>query len=50
MSEGQFALCEGCLYPLGVVIIVLYSFIVQDFEPSIVYICTFLVEITLLQN
>jgi low temperature requirement protein LtrA len=47
MSEGLFALLEGCLGHLGAIIIVLHSFLAQYFEPSIVYIFSFLVEIPL---
>jgi len=34
-SEGLFALLEGCLCRLGVIIIALHSFFAQYFEPSI---------------
>jgi len=50
MSEGPFAPLEGCLCLLGQIIIVLRLFFAQYFEPSIVYIFSFLVEITLWQS
>ena len=43
-SEGLFALLETCLCLLAMIIIVLHLFLAQYFEPSIVYICSFLVE------
>jgi len=50
MSEGLFASLEGCLWHLGAVIIVLHSLLAQYFEPSIVYIFSFPVEIPLWQS
>jgi hypothetical protein len=50
MSEGQFAPLEGCLCHLDVIIIVLHLFLAQYFEPSIVYIISFPVEIPLWQS
>jgi len=50
MSEGQFAPLEGCLCLLGAVIIVLHWFLAQYFEPSIVYIFSFPVEIPFWQS
>jgi len=44
-SKGQLALLEGCLFLLGTIVIVLHSFLAQYFEPLIVYIFSFLVEI-----
>jgi hypothetical protein len=49
-SEGPFAPLEGCLCLLGVIIIVLHSFLAQYFEPSIVYMFSFPVEIPLGQS
>jgi hypothetical protein len=49
-SERRFAPLEGCLCPLGVMIIVLHSVLVQYFEPLIVYIFSFPVEIPLWQS
>jgi hypothetical protein len=49
-SEGLFALLEGCLCHLVVVIIVLHSVLAQYFKPLIVYIFSFPVEITLGQS
>jgi hypothetical protein len=49
MSEGLFALLEGCLCHLGVIIKILYWFLAQYFEPSIVYSFSFPVEIPLWQ-
>jgi hypothetical protein len=49
-SEGLFAPLEGCLCLLGTIIIVLHSFLALYFEPSIVYIFSFAVEITLWQS
>jgi len=46
-SEGQFAPLKGCLCLLGMIMIVLLSFLAQYFEPSIVYIFSFPVEIPL---
>ena len=50
MSEGLFAPLEGCLYLLCAIIIVLHSFLAQYFDPSIVYIFSFPVEIPLWQS
>ena len=50
MSEGLLSLLEGCLRDLGAIIIVLHSFLAQYFEPSIVYIFSFPVEIPLWQS
>jgi hypothetical protein len=44
-SEDLFAPLEGCLCLLGVVIIVLPTFLAQYYELSIVYIFNFPVEI-----
>jgi len=49
-SEGLFALLDGCLCLLGVIIIVWHSFLAQYFEPSIVHIFSFLVENPLWQS
>jgi len=49
-SGGLFAPLEGCLCLLGVTIIVFHSFLPQYFEPSIVYIFSFPVEILLWQS
>jgi len=49
-SDGLFAPLEGCLCLLGVIIIVLLSFLAQYFEPLIVYIFSFPVEIPLWQS
>jgi hypothetical protein len=49
-SEGLFAPLEGCLYLLGVNIIVLHLFLAQYFQPSIVYIFSCPVEIHLWQS
>ena len=46
-SEGLFAPLEQCLCLLGVIIIVLHLFLEKCFEPSIVYIFCFPVEIPL---
>jgi hypothetical protein len=46
-TEGLFAMLEGFLCLLGMIIIVLHSFLAQYFEPSIVYIFRFPVEIPL---
>jgi hypothetical protein len=48
--EGLFAPLEGCLCFLAVIIIVLHSFLAQYFEPSIVNIFSFSVEISLWQS
>jgi hypothetical protein len=50
MSEGLFAPLEGCLCHLDAIIIVLHSSFAQYFEPSIVYIFSFQVEIPLWQS
>jgi len=50
MSEGLFAPLEGCLCLQGTVIIVLHPVMAQYFEPSIVYIFSFLVEIPIAQT
>jgi hypothetical protein len=50
MSEGLFALLEGCLCHLGAIIIILHSFLEQYFKPSIVYISSFQVEIPVWQS
>jgi hypothetical protein len=50
MSEGLFALLEGCLCKLGAIIIVLHAFLARFFEPLIVYIFSFPVEIPLWQS
>jgi hypothetical protein len=47
MTEGLFAMLEGVLCHLGMIIIVLHSFLAQYFKPSIVYIFSFPVEIPL---
>jgi len=47
MSEGQFALLEGCLCLLGPMIIVLHLFLAQYFKPLIFYISSFTVAIPL---
>jgi len=47
MSGGLFAPLDRCWYQLGAVIIVLHSFLAQYFKPSIVYICSFPVELPL---
>ena len=44
-SEGLFLLFEGCVCLLYAVIIVLHMFLAQYFEPTIVYTCSFPVEI-----
>jgi len=49
-SEGLFAPLEGCLCLLGAIIIMLHSFLAQYFEPLIVYIFSFPVEIPLWQS
>jgi len=49
-SEGLFAPLEGCLCHLGVIPIVLHSFLKQYFKPSIVFIVHFPVEIPLWQS
>jgi len=49
-SEGPFAPLEGCLCHLGMIIIVLHSFLAQCFEPSNVYIFSFPVDIPLWQS
>ena len=49
-SEDLFAPLEGCLCHLGAIIIVLHSFLAQYFDPLIVYIFSFPVEIRLLQS
>jgi len=50
MSEGLFAPLEGCLCLLGANIIILHSFLALYFEPLIVYIFSFPVEIPLRQG
>jgi len=50
MSEGLFAPLEQCLCHLGAIITVLHLFVAQYFEPSIMYIFSFLVEIPLWQS
>ena len=49
-SEGLFAPLEGCLCLLGVIGIGLHSFFAQYFEPSIVYISSFVGDIPLWQS
>jgi len=49
-SEGLFEPLEGCLCHLGAIIIVLQSFLAKYFGPSIVYIFSFPVDITLWQS
>jgi len=49
-SEGLFAPLEGSLFVLGAIIIVLNLFLAQYFEPSIVYIFSFPMEILLWQS
>jgi hypothetical protein len=46
-TEGLFATLEGFLCLLGMIIIVLHSFLAQYFATSIVYIFSFPVEIPL---
>jgi hypothetical protein len=48
-SEGLFAPLELCVCLLGATIIVLHSFLAQYFDPSMVYIPSFPVEIPLCQ-
>ena len=50
MSEGLFAPLEGCICLLGAIFIVLHTFLAQYFEPSIVYIFSFQVEIPFWQS
>ena len=50
MSEGLFAPLEGCSCHLGAMIIESHSLLAQYFEPSIVYIFRFPVEIPLWQS
>jgi len=49
-SGGLLSPLEGCLRLLGAMIIVLHSFLAQYFEPSIVYISSFPVEIIFWQS
>ena len=49
-SEGLLTPLEGCLRHFGVGIIVLHTLLAQYFEPSIVYIFSFLVEIPISQS
>jgi hypothetical protein len=50
ISEGLFAPLEVCLCLLGAIIIVLQWFLPQYFEPSIVYIFNFQMDIPLWQS
>ena len=50
MSEGLFAPLEGSLCLLGAILIVLHLFLAQYFEPWIVYVFSFPVEIHLWQR
>ena len=50
MSEGLFAPLAGCVCHLGALIIVLHSVLAQYFEPLIVNIFSFPVEIPLWKN
>ena len=49
-SEGLFAPLEGCVYLLDAVFIVLHSFLTHYFEPAIMYIFSFPVEIPIWQS
>jgi hypothetical protein len=50
MSEGLCALLQGSLCLRGAILIVLHSFLAQYFEPSIVYIFRFQMEIPFWQS
>jgi hypothetical protein len=50
MSEGRFALLEGCVCHVGTIIIVFNSFLAPRFVPLIVSIISFAVVISLWQS